>query len=37
MLIDGYEIDLFCPPCDPGSEARVATVHVGADLSGFMP
>ena len=37
MLIDGYEIDLFCPPCDPGSEAWVATVHVEADLSGLMP
>jgi ArsR family metal-binding transcriptional regulator len=37
MLIDDYEIDLFCPPCDPGSEAWVATVHIGADLSGLMP
>ena len=37
MLIDDYEIDLFCPPCDPGSEAWVATVHAVADLSGLMP
>jgi len=37
MLIDGYEIDLFCPPCDPGSEAWVATVHVETDLSELMP
>jgi len=37
MLIDDYEIDLFCPPCDPGSEAWVATVHSGADMSELMP
>jgi ArsR family metal-binding transcriptional regulator len=37
MLINDYEMDLFCPPCDPGSEAWVATVHVGADLSELMP
>ena len=37
MLIEGYEIDLFCPPCDPGSEAWVATAHAEADLSGLMP
>jgi len=38
MLIDGpRDIDLFCPPCDPGSEAWVATEHVEADLSELMP
>lgn len=37
MLIDEYEMDLFCPPCDPGSEAWVATVRVEADLGELMP
>ena len=37
MLIEDYEIDLFCPPCDPGSEAWVATVKTDADLSELMP
>ena len=37
MLIDDYEIDLFCPPCDPGSEAWVATVKTDADLGELMP
>ena len=37
MLIEDYEMDLFCPPCDPGSESWVATVKVKADLSPVMP
>ncbi len=38
MLIKpNYNIDLFCPPCDPGSEAWVATVRTDADLSDLMP
>ena len=38
MLIDaGLEIELFCPPCDPGSEAWVATVKIDTDLSDLMP
>ena len=37
MLIEEYEIDLYCPPCDPGSEAWVATVKSGADLGELMP
>lgn len=37
MLIENYDIELFCPPCDPGSEAWVATVQVSADLSELMP
>ncbi len=38
MLIDrSDDMDLFCPPCDPGSEAWVATAHAEADLSGLMP
>jgi len=37
MLINDYKMDLFCPPCDPGSEAWVATVHVDVDLSALIP
>ena len=37
MLIDGYEIDMNCPQCDPGSEAWVATVNTVAELSELMP
>ncbi len=37
MLIDGYEIDLNCPACDPGAEAWVATVATVAELSELMP
>jgi ArsR family metal-binding transcriptional regulator len=37
MLIENYEIDLYCPPCDPGSEAWVATVRTEADLTELMP
>ncbi len=38
MLIDEpLDIDLYCPPCDPGSEAWVATVRVKADLTELMP
>jgi ArsR family metal-binding transcriptional regulator len=37
MLIDGYQIDLNCPACEPGSEAWVATVTTAAELSELMP
>jgi ArsR family metal-binding transcriptional regulator len=37
MLINDYEMELFCPPCDPGSEAWVANVQVDADLGELMP
>lgn len=37
MLIDSYEIDLQCPPCEPGAEVWVATVNTAADLSELMP
>lgn len=37
MLINDYKMDLFCPPCNPGSEAWVATVHVDVDLSALIP
>ena len=37
MLINDYTMELFCPPCDPGSEAWVANVKVDADLGELMP
>ena len=37
MLIDGYEMDLYCPACHPGAEAWAATVDTDAELSELMP
>jgi ArsR family metal-binding transcriptional regulator len=37
MLIDHYEIEMFSPPCDPGSPIWVARVKTDADLGECMP
>ena len=37
MLIDGYEMELNCPACEPGAEVWAATVAISADLSELMP
>jgi len=37
MLIDGYEMELHCPACEPGAEVWVATVTTTAELSELMP
>jgi ArsR family metal-binding transcriptional regulator len=37
MLIDSYEIDLYCPACHPGAEAWAATVDTIVELSELMP
>jgi ArsR family metal-binding transcriptional regulator len=37
VLIDGYEIDLYCPACDPGAEVWAATVTTVVELSELMP
>lgn len=37
MLIDGYEIDLYCPACDPGAEVWAATVTTVVELCELMP
>jgi len=37
MLIDDYEIEMFSPPCDPGSPVWVARVKTDADLGESMP
>jgi ArsR family metal-binding transcriptional regulator len=37
MLIDDYEMEMFSPPCDPGSPIWVARVKTRADLGACMP
>ncbi|MDI7253074.1 MAG: (Fe-S)-binding protein [Actinomycetota bacterium] len=37
MLIKDYELELFSPPCDPGSPVWVARVKTDADLAPVMP
>ncbi len=36
-LIKGYEIELFEPPCLPGSPRWGAKVHIDADLADLLP
>lgn len=37
MLIKDYELEMFSPPCDPGSPIWVARVKTDADLGPVMP
>jgi ArsR family metal-binding transcriptional regulator len=37
MLISKYDIEMFSPPCDPGSPIWVATLKTDADLGPVMP
>lgn len=37
MLINRYELEMFSPPCDPGSPVWVARVKTDADLRPVMP
>ncbi|OFW68614.1 MAG: hypothetical protein A2V52_04360 [Actinobacteria bacterium RBG_19FT_COMBO_54_7] len=37
MLIDSYEIEMFSPPCDPGSPIWGARVRTNTDLGECMP
>lgn len=37
MLIGGWELEMFSPPCDPGSPVWVARVKTDADLGPVMP
>jgi len=37
MLIDSYEIEMFSPPCDPGSPIWVARVKTNTDLGEPLP
>ena len=37
MLIEKYDIELFTPPCDPGSERYAACARLFVDISEIMP
>jgi ArsR family metal-binding transcriptional regulator len=37
MLISKYDIEMFSPPCDPGSPIWVAVIKTDADLGQVMP
>jgi len=37
MLINGYDLEMFSPPCDPGSPVWVARLKTDADLGPVMP
>ena len=37
MLINQYDLEMFSPPCDPGSQIWVATLKTDADLGPVMP
>jgi ArsR family metal-binding transcriptional regulator len=37
MLVDHYDLEIFTPPCDPGSERYTATVRLAADISAVLP
>ncbi len=37
MLISRYELEMFSPPCDPGSSIWVARVKTDAELGPVMP
>jgi ArsR family metal-binding transcriptional regulator len=37
MLIDHYELEMFSPPCDPGSPIWVGRLITGVDLGPVMP
>src|SRR3989337_3000439 len=37
MLIEPYDLEVFPPPCDPGSERFAATARLTTDISGVFP
>jgi ArsR family metal-binding transcriptional regulator len=37
MLIEDYDLDVFTPPCSPGTERFCAIVRVAADISAVLP
>jgi len=37
MLINQYDLEMFSPPCDPGSPIWVAMLETDADLGPVMP
>jgi ArsR family metal-binding transcriptional regulator len=37
MLISGYDIEVFTPPCDPGAEQLSAVAHLPDDIRDVLP
>jgi len=37
MLINDYDMEVFTPPCDPGTELWSAIAHFEADISNVLP
>ena len=37
MLIDGYDLEVFTPPCDPGAERFAARARLFADIREVLP
>lgn len=37
MLIEHYDLDIFTPPCDPGTERFAAKALLTVDISGVLP
>jgi ArsR family metal-binding transcriptional regulator len=37
MLIEGYDLEVFTPPCEPGAERYAARARLKADLSDVLP
>ncbi len=36
-LIQGYDLEIFTPPCDPGTEHFAAVAHLEADIRPVLP
>ncbi len=37
MLIEGYDVEVFTPPCEPGAEHFVARARLTTDISEVLP
>ena len=37
MLIENYELEIFTPPCDPGSERYASRARLNVDIADLMP
>jgi len=37
MLIENYDLEIYTPPCDPGTERYAARAHLKADIAEILP
>jgi len=37
VLIEGYDLEILTPPCDPGAERFFAKAHLAVDISDVLP